>query len=61
MNDCNSVYGEAVYSADLYSWEVCWEPEVCGDEMGPLVVREPYRAPATANWVSVACGPLVER
>jgi hypothetical protein len=39
-----SIYGEGLYSADLYSWEVAWGYEVC-DETEALVRRETYQLP----------------
>ena len=55
-----SIYGEGIYSADLYSWEVAWGYEVC-DETEALVRRETYQLPPTTVWPSQSCGPLVAR
>ena len=55
-----SIYGEGIYSADLYSWEVAWGHEVC-DETEALVRREKYRPPPIAVWPGQSCFPLTVR
>jgi hypothetical protein len=55
--DCGSIYGEAIYSAELYSWEVCWAPAVCA----PVTRETAYVPPPTGNWQQLECVPLTER
>jgi hypothetical protein len=53
-----SIYGEGIYSADLYSWEVAWGYEDCEET---LVERQPYQLPPVAVWPGQSCQPLTVR
>jgi len=48
-----SYYGEDLYSADLYSWEVGWDAEVCD----PISRVPAYVPPAVVSWPGAACAP----
>ena len=52
--DCGSLYGEDVYSAELYSWEVCWELAVCA----PVSRVAGYVASPAAVWPGMVCNPI---
>jgi len=55
--DCGSIYGEGIYSAALYSWEVCWQQEVCA----PIVRISGYAPPPPGNWAWIGCAPITVR
>jgi hypothetical protein len=52
--DCGSIYGEDVYSAELYSWETCWGIEICA----PVSRNAGYVPPPAAVWPGVYCAPV---
>lgn len=52
--DCGSIYGEDVYSAELYSCEVCWGIEICA----PVSRKAAYVPPPVTVWPGVSCAPV---
>jgi hypothetical protein len=53
-----SIYGEGLYSAGLYSWFSDW---MAIATCPPVMVRESYVAPPTANWARIECQPVMVR
>jgi hypothetical protein len=52
-----SIYGEGIYSADLYSWEAGWDGLACAP-----TTREPaYVAPPPLVWPGTVCAPVTRQ
>jgi hypothetical protein len=49
-----SIYGEDIYSADLYSWETGWEGTACD----PISRQVAQTTPPIVVWPGVVCAPI---
>lgn len=50
-----SIYGEGLYSADLYSWETAWEGKPCD----PISRPPMYVPPSSVSWPAISCAPVM--